>query len=737
MLTAIASLYVIAAFAPLLVRVFRSATGPVLASVPAFLLAWLLQFVPAAAQGRPWRFAFPWGGPGGVEAVFSLDALALLFALMIALLAIAALLASAGLTLSVPARGRLLSAMLALMSSGLGFVLADTPVLVMGFSVLATLSVFLLLTARRGAIARAQRIPLLVALLVGDLLLIVALAGLFVGSGFIGLSDLTSHALPGTRAAQFAAVILVVSGLLRLVLIPAGLRAPRAAMTSEAPIMLAQAGAYVPLALYIVLRFAPAFETATLIRLALGVAGAGLLVTGAISGLHARRLRTLIGSLTPLFFGLAFIHLAAFGPRGVSAGVALALAHGFGLGLLLVVSQLVSRGDYWINLDALKAATQNRRVALGLFGAGILALVGLLPSISMLALAQSLGAGTVPHYNPAEIAFSIAGHAVIVALMLLLARNLWKSSGSAPVSESSVHIAPFAGAFLVLALLLVPGWFPFVLDRLFVAAIVARGGAPVSLGPFWPQGIAIAFAVAALAIGAGLAWFDTQVKAALDWCAPAIPRRPERAWRRFLTQIAAGAGLAARMVERIGYRPIAPALAAVIAIIFVWIAIKVFAGPMPVFAVNILPLGALAASAAVAALLAVLQPGSERLVAVLSMASLLAALVLLAARVADLAYLLILVLVLETAILLVLAPRMQGETRQLAHPRMGQAFRIALALTCGAGAALTPIAVSRLSLSPMNWTKFDQIELWSALLAILLILGIVVSDLGRRRAGQS
>ncbi|HXZ68185.1 MAG TPA: hypothetical protein VEH07_06315, partial [Alphaproteobacteria bacterium] len=292
-------------------------------------------------------------------------------------------------------------------------------------------------------------------------------------------------------------------------------------------------------------------------------------------------------------------------------------------------------------------------------------------------------------------------------------------------------------AFLLLALLFIPGWFPLVLDRLFVAAIVARSGAPAPLGPFWAQGIAIALAIASLAIGSGLAWFGARIKAGLDWCAPAIPRRPERIWRSFITQIGASGDFAARVIERIGYRPIVPALAALISIIFVWIAVKVFAGPLPSFTMSVLPLGALAASAAIAALLAVLQRSSEQLVAVISIASLLAALVLLAARVADLAYLLILVLVLETAVLLVLAPRMRDEVRHPARPRVRHSVRIALSLACGTGAALTAIAVSHLSLNSMNWTKFDQIELWSAILAILLILGIVTSDLSWRRTRQS
>ncbi len=384
MLVAIASGYLIAAFAPLLARMFRSAAGPVLAIVPAYLLAWLLQFAPEAAEGRIWRFAFPWGGPGGLEAVFSLDALSLFFAAIITLLTIAALLAVGGLALSPQARGRLLLAMLSLMSSALGFVLADTPVLVMGFSVLATLSTFLLITARRGAVARARRTPVLMALFAGDLVLIAALGGVFIGSGAHGLADLTSHAAFSSMAVRVAAALLVVAGLARLILIAVDLRTARSGMMSEAAILLAQGGAYLPLTLYMALRFAPVFSAAPEVRLALGIAGAALLVAGAIIGLAARRVRTVLASLSLAFVAAIVIHLAAFGARAVSASLLLIATHAFGLSALLLASQLLSRGDNWLRLDGLNAATRSRPFVLTLFALAIIALTGLLPSLATL-----------------------------------------------------------------------------------------------------------------------------------------------------------------------------------------------------------------------------------------------------------------------------------------------------------------------------------------------------------------
>src|SRR5262249_18580153 len=154
-----------------------------------------------------------------------------------------------------------------------------------------------------------------------------------------------------------------------------------------------------------------------------------------------------------------------------------------------------------------------------------------------LALTQSFEAGMVPQYKSAEIVFTIIGQAFIVALVLIVARNLWRSSGSGFAVEGSARVAPVAAALLLLVLLLIPGWFPLALERMFTAAIAAGSGVPAALGPFWPQGFAIAFAAASLIIGAALAWFDQRVKAVLDWCAPAIPRRFGFLWRDSLRQL--------------------------------------------------------------------------------------------------------------------------------------------------------------------------------------------------------
>ncbi len=338
----------------------------------------------------------------------------------------------------------------------------------------------------------------------------------------------------------------------------------------------------------------------------------------------------------------------------------------------------------------------------------------------------------LPHINPAEIAFTISAHAIIAALVVLIARNILRPGATSAVSEGKLSVAVTIAAVIALAFLVVPGWFPLVLERLFISAAAARSGTPVPLGAIWPQGIAIAFAVGAFAIAGVIVWFDRRIRRSLDWCAPALPRRPERLWRGFLVRIVAGGRFAAAVAGKIGYRPLAASLAAIICLLFGWLAVNLLTGPRPVIALDLVPVGAFAICAAAAVLVAVVQPDCKRLIAILPMASLLAALTLLAEGFADLAYLLILVLVIETAILLVLSGRSAEAPTPTDHPRVAQAVRIVLSLAGGAGATLTGLAVSNLSLESTNWTRFDQIELWASILVLMLVLGVIATDLNRR-----
>ncbi len=120
MLVAVLSGYLFALFAPAIAWAVKRAAGPLIAALPAFLFAYLLQFVPEAALGRPWRFTSLWDAVSGLEASFRADGLSLLFGLLLSLVAVAALIGTAGIVLGAAARQRLLLALAALFASCLG-----------------------------------------------------------------------------------------------------------------------------------------------------------------------------------------------------------------------------------------------------------------------------------------------------------------------------------------------------------------------------------------------------------------------------------------------------------------------------------------------------------------------------------------------------------------------------------------------------------------------------------------
>lgn len=731
MLVAVVTGFGLALAAPLLVWAFKRASGAILALYPGFLFAYLLQFVPEAAQGRPWRFTLPWDAASGLEVSFRADALSLYFGLILALIAAAALAATAAPEIADAQRARLLVAVTALFSAALGFVFADQPVLLVTFAAAMSLAAFLAVTAGAGAEARLAPLWVLLAWLLADLLLLVLLARLFadVPGGLLGAGGISSLVPNGRPEPAWLTAIFA----LKLAPLFAAMASRRAAPLG--PALAALSGLALPAMLCVLMRLSGLLPEAGRIAL-LALAGAGLLAAAA-GGLGARRAQAALACLALAAFSAAAVEISLAGEGTHAAALLIAATAALGLSALYLLLPVSPE----LNLKNLRAQTAGTFLGASFAIAALLILAGLLPSTGFLALVS--GANAAMETEPTlSVPASIFAFAVVMAIALRIGAVLaFGETGEAKPSLRAIALA-CAGPLLLVAA--AAGCAPELAARLMIGPAVRTGYAPALLLP----GPDAAFLIAGcLALAALLFWqrlLFAHLLRALAKRAPAGVRVPG-------ATIALAARLSPRRFAAVPVLVASAALAAALvlagAAAIAWPAAPPALKPADIAALA-LGLAALAGGA-----LAIPQRKFVPAVPVVAIAGGLAVAGVLAAGAVELGFVMLLILLIQTLMLLFLSARDRPPHPPPA-PRIAAPLRIAAALVAGAGMALLAVGAgapeAQTVAAPAGITGLvgaaglalreaglTAIQRWSGVVLALLIVGAAVSDLNSRREGEA
>lgn len=159
MLSAVLAPFVLAVFAPVVRRVAGSATGWILASLPAGLTLYFAQFMGPISAGDAIAFSTPWVPALGIHLSFYVDGLSLMFALLISGIGTFIVLYAATYLSKHADLGRFLMFILMFMGSMLGLVLSNNVVTLFVFWELTSITSFLLIGFNH-ANARSRRAAL-------------------------------------------------------------------------------------------------------------------------------------------------------------------------------------------------------------------------------------------------------------------------------------------------------------------------------------------------------------------------------------------------------------------------------------------------------------------------------------------------------------------------------------------------------------------------------------------------
>jgi len=486
--------------------------APWIAALPsAATLVWLIAQAGGVLGGEPVTQGVAWVPALGVDLDLRLDGFAALFVLLIAGIGVLVFAYSARyLPGGGAGEGRLLGLLVLFAGSMLGLVLSDNLVLLFGFWELTSLTSFLLIgNDHSNAAARAAALQALLVTGLGGLALLAGVVLIGQAAGTFSLSAVVADPPGGTTVTVGLALVLV-GAFSKSAIYPFHAWLP-AAMAASTPVSIyLHSATMVKAGVYLIGRFAPAFDTVWLWRPLVVEFGVLTMLAAGLRALRQHDLKRLLafGTVSQLGF---MVVLLGLGTRAtLVAGCALVLAHGLFKAALFMVVGIIEH----------QAGTRDvRRLARWGPGWGLTIAVTVVSAASMAGVPLTFGfiAKEEDFAALADGAFSYAGLVlalVVAGSMLTAAYSLWFAWGAlgrAGPDHASDALAPAASlvapAAVLAALTVVLGIAPAVVDRWAGGAARALDPAvgPVHLA-LW-HGVNLPLALSALALAGGLALF--------------------------------------------------------------------------------------------------------------------------------------------------------------------------------------------------------------------------------------
>ena len=340
MLLAVLSIFAVAALAPLVVRLGRSAAGWGLALLPAGLFAYFVSWMPTVAEGEPVRETHAWVSGLDASLSFYLDGLSLLFALLITGIGTLIVIYAGG-YMAGAKQGRFFPTLFFFMGSMLGLVLADNLIAFFVFFELTSLASYLLIGFYHGdEYARRSARKALIVTGGGGLALLAGLLLLHQVTGVMAFSDMLGQGAAVAGSPYYGAILLLVliGAFTKSAQFPFHFWLP-AAMAGPTPVSaylhsatMVKAGVYLLARLSPVLGGTPAWTWSLVL-----VGGFTMLLTAWLS-LHYTDLKQILAYSTVMILGLLVMLLGIGGEHAVVAAMTFILVHALYKGALFMMA---------------------------------------------------------------------------------------------------------------------------------------------------------------------------------------------------------------------------------------------------------------------------------------------------------------------------------------------------------------------------------------------------------------
>ena len=340
MFIAVASGFLLAAFAPFLTAWLRAASGWVFAIYPIAITAYFLNAITTIPSGASLIETFPWAPSLGLSLSFRLDGLSLLLGLLISGIGTLVVIYTGGYLKGHPLLGRFFAFLLAFMASMLGVVLADNLLLLFLFWELTSFSSYFLIGFEHEN--EQSRQSALQALLVtggGGLVLLAGLLLLGTIGGSFELSELLSRRelLQSDSRWPWALGMLLIGAFTKSAQFPFHFWLPNAMAAPTPASAYLHSSTMVKAGVYLLARVQVLFVGTAAWDYPVTILGAVTMVAGAYLAVRETYYKRLLAYTTMSILGLLTMLLGIGTPLAAEAAMVYLIAHAlYKAGLFLV-----------------------------------------------------------------------------------------------------------------------------------------------------------------------------------------------------------------------------------------------------------------------------------------------------------------------------------------------------------------------------------------------------------------
>jgi multicomponent Na+:H+ antiporter subunit A len=504
MFLAVLTSFVVAAFAPFIVKVAKGSSGWLLALLPLGLTVYFASLLPQVSSGRTLREVIPWLPALDVSLSFTLDGLSLLFALLISGIGVLIVLYASSYLKEEKQLPRFYLFLLAFMAAMLGLVLSDNLITLFVFWELTSLTSYFLIGYKHSY--EDSRKSALQALVVTGLGGLAMLAGfLMLGSvaGSYELSVILQQADVIQAHPLFvpSVVLILLGALTKSAQFPFHFWLPNA-MAAPTPVSAyLHSATMVKAGIYLMARLSPAMSGTEIWFWLLSISGTLTLGVAAVLALKQTDLKRLLAYSTVAALGTLTMLLALGTEAAVKAAIIFLLAHSLYKAALFMAAGTL---DYEAGSRDITTLSGLARVMPMTFASALLAglsMAGLPPLFGFigkeLAYEGFLGAQLM-------LGVAVVANAALFVVAYLVAVKPFL--GKRP--ENEIHEAPFSmwsGPALLAIFSVGFALFPTVLEPFTRASVAAILGSPYEFSLYlFPSSFTPALMLSIVTVGLGI-----------------------------------------------------------------------------------------------------------------------------------------------------------------------------------------------------------------------------------------
>lgn len=499
-----------AVLAPAFQRWAGRTTGPLLALLPLGVIAWSSQFWTAITAGTPLRERHAWAPSLDVSLAFQLDALALVFLLLICGIGALVLIYASQYMRDDPKLGLFYAYLLFFMSSMLGLVLADNVYLLFVFWELTSVSSFLLIGWKHAsAESRDAARTALIVTSAGGLVLLAGLVLLQITAGSSDFSAMSGAAVRESPLYLLTLLLVLGGAFTKSAQFPFQFWLP-GAMAAPTPVSAyLHSATMVKAGIYLLARLSPTLgDTAAWCTILTLVGGLTMLV-GAIVAVTQSDLKRILAYSTISVLGTLTMLLGLGTEAAATAAMVYLVAHSLYKGALFLIAGSIDHQAGTRDIRSLRGLARHMPLTAGaaiLVAASSAGVPPLLGFVSKELFYEAAWHATIIPFVVLAAAFLASALMVVVALMVAY-RPFFAGPLIAPLAPREASWGMLLGPVTLAATTLVLGVNPALLNDLLGTAATAVYGSPAPLDLQLWHGLTPVLGLSVLTLVTGVGMF--------------------------------------------------------------------------------------------------------------------------------------------------------------------------------------------------------------------------------------